>query len=115
MPFTCGRTSATRKAATRPGNSVVIGTGVAFSVTTETFGGGGAGGGAGEQANSAATIVRHESRRSPIGFDMVTSLCPTGIARRAAGRWDIWMAVGTFKLSRGPAKGPAEVAGFPAI
>ena len=74
MPFTWGRTSATRKAATRPGSSVVIGTGAAFSVTTETIGGGGgAGGGAGEHAETSK-IVRNENQRISLESEIATSL-----------------------------------------
>src|SRR5580658_448046 len=38
-PLTCGRTSATRRAATRPGSSVVTGTDCTSRVTTDTLGG----------------------------------------------------------------------------
>jgi hypothetical protein len=70
-----------RNAATRPGNSVVIGTGAALSVTTETFGGGGgAGGGVGEHADSA-TIAKAEIQRK---FQMATSLRPTRTRLRQA-------------------------------
>ena len=73
MPLTCGRTSATRNAAVRPGNSRVSATGCAFSVTTVTGIAGMAPGAAGGRALLARTSGLHEERADQRQQDGVTA------------------------------------------
>ncbi len=84
MPLTCGRTSATRDAVVRPGNSAVIATDCGRSVTTLTCGGGGAAAGCSacswpqpirtspENSRTAAAPERRSARSGICEFKWVT-------------------------------------------